>query len=121
VQQAAGRAPRSRRPRPSALNSGPTTPFDSIVTVGVPLTQCELAAHDLLLSIPTGLSSDGLTLFFFDPARNAARAAWRSAVGAPFTWFRDLPHKGVVAPGNGCQCLYYSQQGDGALMSAPVQ
>jgi hypothetical protein len=94
---------------------------DDAFTIGEPLSQCELAGHDSLLRIPTGISSDGLTLFFFDPDRGTARAAWRSALDAPFTWFRDLPGKRVVVPGGGCHGVYYSQLGDGALMTASVR
>jgi hypothetical protein len=55
---------------------------------------------------PTGASSDGLTLFFFDETANVERAAWRSSLASPFVQFVDI---GVpeAAPNKQCDTLYF--------------
>jgi hypothetical protein len=50
--------------------------------VGQAFSECELQSHDLALRHPTGVSSDGLTLFYFDGVRGVARAASRAPRGA---------------------------------------
>jgi hypothetical protein len=74
---------------------------------GVPLTECELDRHELGVRQPTGVSADGLTLFFFDSARGLSRAAFRSALDAPFAAFVDLPGY-APQPNAACDRLYYS-------------
>lgn len=61
---------------------------------------------------PTGLSSDGRTLFFWDETISIERAAWRDAVSAPFSSFRDLGARRDAAPNASCSHLYYSEGGD---------
>jgi hypothetical protein len=69
---------------------------------------CEFTAHGSVIRRPTGVAADGLTLFYFDPDRGFARAAWRASADQPFTFFRDLKDVGRVAPNATCETLYYS-------------
>jgi len=62
---------------------------------------------------PTGTSSDGRTLFFFDEAANVERAAWRDAPAAPFSLFKDIGAFPEGVPSQRCDTLYY--QGQDAL------
>jgi hypothetical protein len=55
----------------------------------------------------TGAASDRRTLFFFDEVAGHERAAWRSAPGAPFTAFADLPNVAEAAPIDDCTVLYF--------------
>jgi hypothetical protein len=87
---------------------------------GVTLEGCELKAYGAFGPRPTAVSSDGLTLFYFDAARGTSRAAFRTTIGANFTWFTDLP--GVLRPQPNATCdhLYYSpSSGAPQLLSAP--
>ena len=59
---------------------------------------------------PTGTSSDGLTLFFFDETTNLERAAWRNAVNAPFNLFKDIGAFPEAVPSFRCDTLYYQGQ-----------
>lgn len=56
---------------------------------------------------PTGGSSDGLTLFYFDEVRAIERAAWRPSLTAAFNAFEDLPGLDEAAPSGECEALYY--------------
>jgi len=86
--------------------------------VGSAIMSCELQRHDGLVRNPTGLSTDGLTLFFFDPDRQSARAAWRASQSADFTFFADLPAGiGRATVNADCSKLYYS----GAFANAMLQ
>lgn len=62
---------------------------------------------------PTGTSSDGLTLFFFDETTNVERAAWRDAPNAPFNLFKDIGAFAEAVPSMRCDTLYY--QGEDSL------
>ncbi len=75
---------------------------------GSALSSCDLQRHGALVRHPTGLSKDGLTLFFFDAARKHARAGWRSSANADFSFFRDLDGVGPAAVNEDCSILYYS-------------
>jgi hypothetical protein len=75
--------------------------------VGVPIQACELKSFGSLVRHPTGASADGLTLFFYDPARNTARAGFRRTVGGPFVWFTDLGSRYQATPNQSCDRLYY--------------
>jgi hypothetical protein len=55
---------------------------------------------------PTGASSDGLTLFFFDETVNQERAAWRDSISSPFTQFVDVGAP-EAAPNKQCSTLYF--------------
>jgi hypothetical protein len=68
---------------------------------------------------PTGMSSDGRTLFFFDEASSIERAAWRNAPSAPFDLFKDVGAFGEAIPNLRCDTLYYQGQdsvGPGVFM-----
>ena len=84
--------------------------------IGVALKGCELEAHAGFGRYPTGVSSDGKTLFFYDAWREVARGAWRETSDGPFTWFRDLGDWRAVQVNAACDSLYYSAV-DGA---API-
>jgi hypothetical protein len=89
---------------------------DEAWPVGEPVPGCEFEAHGALVRRPTGIAADGLTLFFFDPDRGAARAAWRTSADEPFTFFRDLPGVGLAAPTALCDKLYYT----GSVGQSPI-
>lgn len=55
---------------------------------------------------PTGASSDGLTLFYYDEVTGNERAAWRSTTDATFDQFVDLPGLAEAAPSSSCATLY---------------
>jgi hypothetical protein len=76
--------------------------------VGAPLQACELKAHGSLVRNPTGVSADGLSLFFFDPALGQARAAWRPGDDVAFSWFADLGARNQAQPNAACDRLYHT-------------
>lgn len=76
--------------------------------VGAAIEACELEAHGGVGRYPTGISSDGKTLFYYDAWRGVARAAWRETSDGPFTWFRDLGDKRAAQVNAACDALYYS-------------
>jgi len=64
--------------------------------------------------VPTGVSSDLLTLFYFDQVKGDFRAAWRINTQEPFTYSETLsPGAGTqaAAPNQACNRLYYSADG----------
>jgi hypothetical protein len=79
--------------------------------VGIPIEDCELEEHPRGKRQPTGISADGLTLFYYDAPRALSRAAYRAAIDAPFSLFVDLPGFGVQ-PNASCERLYYSAPTD---------
>jgi len=76
--------------------------------VGVALEACELKAYGPFGPRPTGVSADGLTLFYFDGARGTARAAFRATQAADFSWFAELPEISRPQPNAACDRLYFS-------------
>lgn len=76
--------------------------------VGEPLEACEFKGFAGLVRHPTAVSADGLTLFFFDSTRGAARAAFRRSATGPFLWFVDLGERYQATPNQSCDRLYYS-------------
>lgn len=75
--------------------------------VGEALSSCEFKAYGALVRVPTGISSDGLTIFFQDPAAGGARAAFRETTDSEFSWFVDLGAIAVAQPNGACDRLYY--------------
>jgi hypothetical protein len=57
---------------------------------------------------PTGISSDELTLFYWDEVTGTERATFRAAVGAPFAGVIDLGARPHAQPNAACTRLYYS-------------
>lgn len=93
---------------------------DEAWPAGEALKTCEFEAHSTYPRYPTGASSDGKTLFFYDAWRGKTRAAWRADSSGPFSWFHDVGDWFAVQPNSACDRLYYSA-GDAAaaLVSAP--
>jgi hypothetical protein len=72
------------------------------------VTGTELQNADAMhLRRPTGMSTDGRTLFFFDERTNLERAAWRESPAAPFSVFQDVGPFPEAAPNLRCDSLYY--------------
>jgi hypothetical protein len=81
---------------------------DHVWRTGVALANPELSSVDAThRRRPTGASSDGLTLFFFDEVAGTERAAWRDYPASVFTSFADLPGVPEAAPNARCGTLYY--------------
>jgi hypothetical protein len=82
-------------------------------TGGVAFSNPELASTDSThRRRPTGASSDGLTLFFFDEVAGLERGAWRSTTDAAFDQFVDLPDLDEAAPSTSCATLYIAPSAD---------
>jgi hypothetical protein len=75
--------------------------------VGADVPDCEFLRHERGMRQPTGVSSDGLTLFYFDAARFISRAAFRPARDEAFTLFVDLGDRLGAQPNLACDRLYY--------------
>jgi hypothetical protein len=77
-----------------------------------------LYANDEQRRIPTGISSDRLTLFYLDEVNGDFRAAWRVNTQVPFDYSEVLElATGVkaAAPTASCQRIYYSAPGTNGL------
>jgi hypothetical protein len=79
--------------------------------VGTAVEACELKSFQGFDPVPTGVSSDGLTLFFWDSFYATARAAFRQSAGGPFVWVDDLGARTAAQPNEACNRLYYSDDG----------
>jgi hypothetical protein len=79
--------------------------------VGTAVEACELRSFEGFNPVPTGVSSDGLTLFFWDSFYAVARAAFRDDAGGPFVWFDDLGSLVSAQSNAACNRLYYSADG----------
>jgi hypothetical protein len=62
--------------------------------------------------LPTGLSSDSRTLFYFDEAQSKELARFRDRPDAPLYDTIDLGALNGAVPNLGCNRLYYSNAGD---------
>ncbi len=60
---------------------------------------------------PTGISSDRLTLFFYDEVASIERAIWRTTATGTFTQAEDVGPLLYAQPNAACTRLYYSAQG----------
>jgi hypothetical protein len=77
-----------------------------------------LYAADDKRRIPTGISSDSLTLFYLDELSGDFRAAWRINKQVPFNYSEVLTLADGVqaaAPTASCQRIYYSAPGSDGL------
>ena len=77
-------------------------------TTGLALPNSELSSADA--GTPThasGVSSDALTLFYYDGVTAKERAAWRDTPSSPFVRFADLPGLFEAAPNYRCDALYF--------------
>ena len=80
-----------------------------VFAAGVALPDCELRTHGHGKSRrPTGMSADGLTLFYFDEVRDSARQAFRASPAAPFSVFVDLGPRIGVQTNAACDAIYSS-------------
>lgn len=76
--------------------------------VGEPIESCELKAQGALARHPTGVSADGLTLFYSDAQSGRTRAAWKATEDAPFGYFVDLGARSRAQANGACDHLYYT-------------
>lgn len=67
-----------------------------------------IEAHCAARRRPTGISSDQLTLFYWDELSDSARAAFRPSIDEPFDGAIELGDRPFVRPGADCTTLYYS-------------
>ncbi|HEX6278255.1 MAG TPA: hypothetical protein VFZ53_34655 [Polyangiaceae bacterium] len=75
--------------------------------VGSAVEICEFKQENGVVRQPTGVSTDGRTLFFNDFVRGVSRAAWRDSATGPFVWFADLGTRGHPQPNADCSRLYF--------------
>ena len=87
--------------------------------VGTTLEACELRAYGSRVQTPSGVSADGLTLFYDDDARNLARAAYRATTSGAFSHFVDLGKWRSPQPNLGCDRLYFSDRVKPGIFVAP--
>jgi len=76
--------------------------------LGTPVEGAPLMADCGGLRRPTGISADGLTLFYFDESSRSERASWRTSLDAPFSGFVDLGSRRGAQPNARCTALYFS-------------
>jgi hypothetical protein len=74
-----------------------------------------LEAQGSLRRQPTGIASDGQTLFFWDQVSATERAAFIDETTGDFSVFIDLGARAMAAPGSSCHTLYYSAAGASSL------
>ncbi|HEX2877968.1 MAG TPA: hypothetical protein VHO25_00390, partial [Polyangiaceae bacterium] len=67
-----------------------------------------IEAHCSSRRRPTGISSDQLTLFYWDEISNSARAAFRPSIDEPFNGAVELGDRPFAQPNPDCTLLYYS-------------
>jgi hypothetical protein len=73
-----------------------------------------IAAHCEKRRRVTGISSDGLTLFYWDEFSDTQRAAFRETSDDPFDTAIDLGDRPGAQPNADCTHLYYSGPTDGS-------
>jgi hypothetical protein len=78
-----------------------------------PFSNAELTSDAQHRKRPTGASTDGRTLFFFDESAGHERGAWRNSPTSPFNLFQDVAVAPEASPNRFCGALYY--QGEGAV------
>lgn len=87
--------------------------------VGTTLQTCELRAYGSRAQTPSGVSADGLTLFYDDDARGRARAAYRATTSSAFSHFVDLGAWRSPQPNLGCDRVYFSDRVQSGIFLAP--
>jgi hypothetical protein len=87
--------------------------------VGTTLQACELQAYGSRAQTPSGVSADGLTLFYDDDARGRARAAYRATTSSAFSHFVDLGAWRSPQPTLGCDRIYFSNRVQPGIFVAP--
>jgi hypothetical protein len=87
--------------------------------VGTTLQACELRAYGSRAQIPSGVSADGLTLFYDDDARGRARAAYRATPNGAFSYFVNLGAWRSPQPNLGCDRMYFSDRVQPGIFVAP--
>ena len=75
----------------------------------------ELQAQNGKRRRPTGLSSDVLTLFYWDEVTSVERVAYRNGPVAEFTTFADIGAQAGAGPNLACDALYYQATGTAGL------
>lgn len=81
---------------------------DELYRRGPLVEGADLEARDGRSIVPTGVSADLRTLFYYDETAKVARAAYRSAPDCPFTSFVDLGARRGVQPNATCTALTYA-------------
>lgn len=79
---------------------------------GQPISQTDLAPKNGKLRRPTGISSDRLTLFYWDEPTSTERAAFRTAESEDFSLFANLGDRPTAQVDTTCTHLYYESSGD---------
>jgi hypothetical protein len=70
-------------------------------------TEAPVASASNALKVPTGLSWDGRTLFFYDERASVTRAAFRAATTGTFDAVVDVGAFSGALPSQSCAVLYY--------------
>jgi hypothetical protein len=73
----------------------------------VPHTEAAVASATNAVKLPTGLSWDGRTLFFYDERASVTRAAFRAATTGTFDTVVDVGAFSGALPSQSCSVLYY--------------
>lgn len=82
---------------------------------------CEWDAKRGLARRPKSLSSDGLTLFYFDEVRSQLRAAYRRNMNEPFRWFVDVLENDELLVHSDCSQTYVARPlGDDILRAGTL-
>lgn len=82
--------------------------------IGTTPTGCALQDVGTFIRVPTGLSADDRTLFFWDTERQVARTAFAASAGTSFDYVVDLGGpRSFVTPSADCARLYVNSYGVG--------
>jgi hypothetical protein len=89
------------------IYSSTRTPFVSWPQAAAVMGEA-IEAHCSARRRPSGISSDQLTLFYWDELSGSTRAAFRSSIDAPFDTAVELGNRPFAQPNPDCTMLYYS-------------
>jgi hypothetical protein len=99
----------------AAVRSGPVSwQLGSPVDGGPLLDDCGARRR------PTGVSADGLTLFYYDESSRSERATWRKDTGSAFSGFVELGSSTPAQPNTACTALYFSVRAGDASAGSDV-